>query len=97
MEVLQTPGKPARHGKGHQQTEDSSHSSQQHTEEHLLNNRYNSIRIKVRAFNAYIASVFLCNSEIWTLTKDLENTINTFQRRQLRNILGIQLAPNHQQ
>ncbi len=43
----------------------------------------------MRAFNAYIASVFLYNSEIWTLTKNLENTINTFQRRQLRNILGI--------
>ncbi len=33
MEILQTPGKPARHGKGHHQTEDSSHSSQQHTED----------------------------------------------------------------
>ncbi len=43
----------------------------------------------MRAFNGYIASVFLYNSEIWTLTKNLENTINTFQRRQLRNILGI--------
>ena len=36
-----------------------------------------------------IASVFLYNSELWTLTKKLENTVNTFQRRHLRKILRI--------
>ena len=39
--------------------------------------------------NAYVASVFLYNSELWTLTKKLENAVNTFQRRHLRKILGI--------
>ena len=35
------------------------------------------------------ARVFLYNSELWTLTKKLENTVNTFQRRHLRKILVI--------
>ena len=56
----------------------------------IFNNRYNSMQIKARAFNAYIASIFLHNSELCTLTKNLKNTINTkFQRRQFRNILEI--------
>ena len=55
----------------------------------LLNSRKNSLQIKLRAFNAFVASIFLYNSELWTLTKCLENTIDTFQRRQLRGILGI--------
>ena len=33
--------------------------------------------IKIITFNAYVASVFLRNSELWTLTKKLENTGNT--------------------
>ena len=44
---------------------------------------------KIRTFNAYVASVFLYNSELWTITKKLENTVNTFQRRHIRKILGI--------
>ncbi len=44
--------------------------------------------VKIRTFNAYAASVFFYNSELWTLTKKLENTVNTFQRRHLRKILG---------
>ena len=38
-----------------------------------LNNFFNSRKIsnavKTRTFNAYVASVFLYNSELWTLTK----------------------------
>ena len=37
----------------------------------------------------YVASVFLYNSELLTLAKKLENTVNTFQRRHLRKILDI--------
>ena len=47
--------------------------------------------VKIRTFNAYVASVFLYNSELWTLTKKLENTVNTFHRRHPRKILGIHL------
>ncbi len=48
------------------------------TLKNIFNTRYNSIRIKVRAFNAYIASVFLYNSEIWTPTKNLKTTSTPF-------------------
>ena len=58
-----------------------------------LNKNFDSRKIsnavKIRTSNAYVASVFLYNSELWTLTKTLENTVNTFQRRHLRKILGI--------
>ena len=37
----------------------------------------------------YVASVFLYNCELWTLTKKLENTVNTFQRNHPSKILGI--------
>ena len=43
-----------------------------------------SIEVKVRSFNCYVSSVFLYNCETWTLTKTLENTIDSFQRRLLR-------------
>ena len=43
-----------------------------------------SIEVKVRFFNCYVSSVFLYNCETCTLTKTLENTIDSFQRRLLR-------------
>ena len=45
--------------------------------------------MKLRVFKGYVESIFLYNSELWTLTRKLENTIDTFQRRQLRKILNI--------
>ena len=42
-----------------------------------------TIEVKVRSFNCYVSSVFLYNCETWTLTKTLENTIDSFQRRLL--------------
>ena len=38
---------------------------------------------------AYISSIFLYNSELWTLTKELEDEIDVFQRRLLKQILGV--------
>ena len=43
-----------------------------------------SILVILRFFNCYVSSVFLYNCETWTLTKKLENTIDSFQRRLLR-------------
>ena len=43
-----------------------------------------NIEFKVRSFNCYVSSVFLYNCETWTLTKTLENTIDSFQRTLLR-------------
>ena len=36
----------------------------------------------------YVVSVFLYNSELWTLIELVESTIDVFQRRHLRKILG---------
>lgn len=44
---------------------------------------------KLKTFRAFIASVFLYNSELWTVTKSLEGNIDAFHRRLLRSILGI--------
>ena len=38
----------------------------------------------MKAFNTYISYIFLYNSEIWTLTINQENTINSFHRKILR-------------
>ena len=44
----------------------------------------------MKAFDAYISSIFLYNSELWTLTSSIEKQINSFQRRLLRkNVLNI--------
>ena len=40
-------------------------------------------------------SIFLYNSEIWALTKTLENDIDVFQRKLLRNILGIRYSAHN--
>ena len=45
----------------------------------IFDSRKISNAVKIRTFNAYVASVFLYNSELWTLTKKLENAVNTFQ------------------
>ena len=43
-----------------------------------------SIEVKVSSFNSYVSRVFSYNCDTWTLTKKLENTIDSFQRRLLR-------------
>ena len=56
----------------------------------IFQNKRLSTRTKVRAFEAYITPIFLYNSELWTLTKTLENQIDSFHRRILRShILNI--------
>ena len=44
---------------------------------------------KIRIFNAYIGSVFLYNSEPWTLTQALCNKIDSIQRKFLRRVLQL--------
>ena len=43
-----------------------------------------SIEVKVHSFNCYVSNVFLYNCKTQTLTKTLENTIDSFQQRLLR-------------
>ena len=51
----------------------------------IFQNKRLSTRTKVRAFEAYITPIFLYNSELWTLTKTLENQIDNFHRQILRS------------
>ena len=48
-----------------------------------------SLTIKIRLFIAFINSIMLYNSELWALTETLNEKIDAFQRKQLRNILEI--------
>ena len=43
----------------------------------------------MRTFNTYVASVFLYNSELWTLTPTMDEEINSFHRRLLRYAVDI--------
>ena len=45
-----------------------------------------SISIKLRTFDCYVRSIFLYNSELWTLTTTTENIIDSFHRRLLRTV-----------
>ncbi len=47
------------------------------------------LQTRIRIFEAYVTSIFLYNSEVWTLTKALEKTIDVFLRNLLRKILDI--------
>ena len=54
---------------------------------YIFNNNKLSINTKMKAFNTYISSIFLYNSEIWTLNLKRENCINSFHRRILRTYI----------
>ena len=56
----------------------------------ILESNKISLKVRIRLFNVYIASIFLYNSELWTLTKKLNNAIDIFQRALLKKILKIQ-------
>ena len=47
----------------------------------IIDNNKLPLRSKLLAFDAYVASIFLYNSEIWTITKRLENQIDVFHRK----------------
>ena len=56
---------------------------------HIFESKRVSLEVKIRLFNSHIRSIFLYNSELWTITKKLENTIDAFQRNILRRILNV--------
>ena len=56
---------------------------------HVLNNRKINLDTKINIHTAFIKSIFLYNSELWTLTSKLEKEIDAFQRKGLRRILNI--------
>ena len=44
------------------------------------------IKIKIRAFNCYVSSIFLYNRELWSITSTIAKSINAFHRRLLRTL-----------
>ena len=57
---------------------------------YIFDNKRIHTTMKLRVFNAYVASIYLYNSELWTITKTLKNNIDSFQRRILRtNVLNV--------
>ena len=55
----------------------------------ILDSKKTSIQIQIKIFNSFIASIFLYNSELWTLSKKLEHKIDVFHRSTLRRLLKI--------
>lgn len=67
---------------------------------HLANNATSKLRVvfedkklpnqqKIRVFCACIESIFLYNSELWTVNKTTANQIDSYHRRMLRNAINI--------
>ena len=56
--------------------------------EHIFKSNIN-LKIKIRTLNAFVASIFLYNSELWTIGKREEEKIDIFQRKFLRRMLTI--------
>ena len=54
----------------------------------IENKRTSRVTIK-RIFKTYVESVFLYNSELWSMNRKLEIEIDVFQRNQIRRALNI--------
>ena len=54
---------------------------------HIFENKKISITVKTSTFKAYIEPIFLYNSEVWTLTKTMDQQINAFQRKLIRTFI----------
>ena len=47
------------------------------------------LKLKLRIFNSLVSTIFIYNSELWTITKTNGNTIDSFHRRLLRKVMHI--------
>ncbi len=56
---------------------------------HVIENKSTKKITKSRILKTYVESIFLYNSETWTLTKNMEDSIDVFQRSQIRMAYGI--------
>ena len=56
---------------------------------HIFENNRLKNNIKLRIFRACVESIFLYNSELWTITKTIENRIDSYQRRLQRRAINI--------
>ena len=57
--------------------------------QHILQSKKILLEARMRLFDTYVSSIFLYNSELWTLTKTLSNTIDIFHRNLLRKVLKV--------
>ena len=48
-----------------------------------------SLTTKIKLYQSLIASIFLYNCELWTMTKQRESKVDIYQRKFLRNIINI--------
>lgn len=55
----------------------------------VIEHKKTSKKTKQRIMQAYIESIFLYNSELWTLNKQSEKDINIFQRKIIRRMYNI--------
>ena len=51
---------------------------------HIFKNNNISLNTKLKIFNTYCSTIFLYNSELWSLNKETTNEVDAFQRRMLR-------------
>ena len=57
---------------------------------HIFNHKKISITTKLKVFNCHVEPIYLYNSELWVLTKQCRDSIDSFHRRILRSkILNI--------
>ena len=56
---------------------------------YISRDRRLDIDIKMRAFNAYTSSVFLYNSETWTVNKTTADSLDSYHRRLMRDAINI--------
>ena len=57
--------------------------------EPLLKSHTVTIKTKLNLFKVYVQSIFLYNSELWTTTKTIADKIDSFQRKLLRQVMGV--------
>ena len=57
--------------------------------DHIWKSPVFSQKSKLRIFDSYIKPIFLSNSELWTVTSNIEGQIDSFQRRLLRWAINI--------
>jgi|GEM_PF-4699558 len=56
---------------------------------HILTSKKINLKTRMRLLDAYVTSIFMYNSELWTLTKKQEEMIDAFQRNILRKVMNV--------
>ena len=56
---------------------------------HVFLSKRASIPTKMKIFNGFVSSIFLYNSELWTLTSKLNKKVDVFQRTLLRRLINV--------